>query len=663
MPLKTKWNQHQFLSKQIGIPGTLEASARGVLLEGIDRTYFKSYQVTEFPEEWHLSLGGELLGDFSEASYRMRSPFFLQYGIFFLPQGKEIADLKAKNTLLRKQFAIQGIFRKNPHLCRESQEHDFAFQLLRAGEKFVRTRFQVGIFGREAAFPDTESAALALFQKHGFTLEETRFFHLDDLFAALPMTWGERGRTLSLKNTRVTKTTLTPEVAHFIPIMGEWKGNSKDRSGLILIGRRGQLAFFDLFAVGGNMNAAICGRSGKGKSFFIAALIHSLLAKGGRVLMLDLGRSFENICTLLGGQYIHFQRKSNLQLNPFALCKGDLGDGEDLEVSLKMLSSVITTMAMPADSIHRVQESILDACVLQAWQDKKSHATIDDVIENLKAKAYSSDEMTANVEGLIERLHKYTTKGIYRHFFYGENKVNLHSAFVVMETEELTNLPDLESVIHQIFSFLIAEEVMLGDRSQQTLVGIDEAGVQLKKPSMERLAEGLARRLRKYQAALIVGTQGLGDFWASPGAEAIFDNSDWLIMVGCDSKELQMIKEKNILPVNPEIETMLTQLKKENGYFGECFISHKDTGFYALEQLHPNPFEALSFSPKADDFVPVVDLNKAGVPLEEAIDIAAQIKKQGLPFKETVQAIIHKKRKGLTTKQALSAYNLGGHDA
>lgn len=654
LPPKTRWNPYQFLSEQIGTPGTLLAHPKGVFLDGKKQTCFKSYQATELPEAWNLSLGGELLGDFHDASYRMRSPFFLQYGIFFLPQRLEIADLKAKNALLRKQFALRGIFRKNPHLAREATEHEKAFQLIHTGEKFVRTRFVLGLFDLKSHFAASASIAENLFRKHGFTLEETHFFHLDDLFAALPMTWAERGRAAALKRTRVTKTTLTPEVAHFLPIMGEWKGNSQDGSGLILLGRRGQLASFDFFAASGNMNVAICGRSGKGKSFFMAAVIHSLLTKGGRVLMLDLGRSFENVCFLLGGQYLRFQRQSHLALNPFSLCKGSFGDDDDLEVSLNMLSSVITTMAMPLQAIDPVQESILEACVLKAWEERKQHATIDDVIRHLKIKSYLSDAMKANVEGLIERLQKYTTHGVYRHFFYGTNKVNLKSAFVVIETEELSNLPDLEAVIHQIFSFLIAEEVMLGKRTQPTLVCIDEAGIQLKKPSMEKSAESFARRLRKYEAALMIGTQGLGDFWTSSGAEAIFDNSDWLIMMGCDSKELQMIKEKKILDINPEIEAMLKTLKKENGRFGECFIYHKDTGFYALMQLRPNPFEALSFSPKAKDFSPVVALKEAGISILQAIEIAVQIKKKHLPLEATVQKIIARKQQGDSLEKILS---------
>ena len=38
-------------------------------------------------------------------------------------------------------------------------------------------------------------------------------------------------------------------------------------------------------------------------------------------------------------------------------------------------------MAMPIDAIDPVQESILEACVFKAWQDKNTNATVDDVID------------------------------------------------------------------------------------------------------------------------------------------------------------------------------------------------------------------------------------------------------------------------------------------
>ena len=61
---------------------------------------------------------------------------------------------------LRKQFAIQGIFRKNPHIARESGEHDFAFELLRAGEKFVQNAIPSRSFlVQKRPFLETESAA------------------------------------------------------------------------------------------------------------------------------------------------------------------------------------------------------------------------------------------------------------------------------------------------------------------------------------------------------------------------------------------------------------------------------------------------------------------------------------------------------------------------
>ena len=55
----------------------------------------------------------------------------------------------------------------------------------------------------------------------------------------------------------------------------------------------------------------------------------SQLGQGGRVFVLDLGRSFEKLCHLLDGEYLIFSSGSKLNLNPFYLLQ-DNGDIESL---------------------------------------------------------------------------------------------------------------------------------------------------------------------------------------------------------------------------------------------------------------------------------------------------------------------------------------------
>ncbi|MBF5059058.1 hypothetical protein NEPTK9_000563 [Candidatus Neptunochlamydia vexilliferae] len=633
---------HSFLNEEVGALGALEIEPKGLSLHSEGETYFKMYQTLDLPEEWELPFNSELLGDFLDHSYRIPTPFFIHYGIHYPTQRKEELSLRSKSALLKQQFRLAGVFKKNPHLMRESEEHDFVFQSLNSGEKFVKTRFNIGLYGSLEKFPDAESTLVALYQKYGFKLQETNFFHLDDLIRSLPMGWGETPNLEGIKKTRKTKTTLTEETARFAPIVSEWKGNSTQ--GMPLIGRRGQMAFWDPFTSASNYNGVVIGASGSGKTVFLAELMLNQMAIGGRVFVLDLGRSFEKLCHLLDGQYLFFTKESNLNLNPFALIQTD-GDMEALDAALNMVSSIIATMAMPMEKIDGDRVNILNKCVREAWRLKGKKATVDDIITILKAIHYDSELMKGATESLIDRLQRYSSTGEYKNFFYGENQVHFDSNFVVIETEELKNMGDLQAVILQIFSLMISTEVFMGDREKRSLICIDEAWDLLKSPQMEGFIESMARRLRKYNGSLFVGTQGLKDFECSPGAAAAFKNSNWLIMLGRDSDSLNVIREKKIFELSNGVEQMLNSLRKGDGY-SEAFIYDKGYGSFSLSQLRLDPFSLLLFSTKPEEFGPVMELKKQGFSIEEAIEWMLEnkqkvnyLRSRGLSIEQTIKQL------------------------
>ena len=642
-PAPKSISSQNFLNDEVGSMGALELSPKGVVLHGEGETYFKMFQALELPEEWSLPFNSELIGDFLDSSYRIPSPFFIHYGIHYPIQRKEELNLHSKAVLLKQQFRLSGIFRKNPHLLRESEEHDLVFRSLLSGEKFVRTRLNIGLYGSLEKFADAESILVALYQKYGFKLQETNFFHLDDLIRSLPMSWGELPKLEEIRKTRKTKTTLTEETSRFVPMVSEWKGNSID--GMPLVGRRGQMAFWDPFVSANNYNGVVIGASGSGKTVFLAELMLNQMAVGGRVFVLDLGRSFEKLCHLLDGQYLFFTKDSNLNLNPFSLLRTD-GDVETLDASLNMVSSIIATMAMPMEKIDGDRSNILNKCVREAWRLKGGKATIDDVIAILETIKYDSELMKGATESLIDRLQRYSSKGEYKNFFYGEKKVNFENNFVVIETEELKNMGDLQAVILQIFSLMISSEVFMGDREKRSLICIDEAWDLLKSPQMEGFIESMARRLRKYNGALFVGTQGLKDFEFSPGAAAAFKNSNFLVMLGRDSDSLNVIREKKIFELSSGVEQMLNSLRKGDGY-SEAFIYDKGYGSFSLSQLRLDPFSLLLFSTKPEEFGPVIELKKQGLSIEEAIEWMLEnkekvkhLRSQGFPLEATIRKLL-----------------------
>ena len=84
-------------------------------------------------------------------------------------------------------------------------------------------------------------------------------------------------------------------------------------------GRKGQLIQFCPFDnTSGNYNVTVVGPSGAGKSVFMQELMSSTIGLGGRVFVLDVGRSFEKTCYMLNGQYIQFSSNIDICMNPFS---------------------------------------------------------------------------------------------------------------------------------------------------------------------------------------------------------------------------------------------------------------------------------------------------------------------------------------------------------
>lgn len=413
---------------------------------------------------------------------------------------------------------------------------------------------------------------------------------------------------------------------------------------MILTGRRGQICAWDPFETDGNLNAVIVGPSGSGKSVFMQELIFSHLGQGGKVYVLDLGRSFEKLCHILEGQHLEFSEKNQLNLNPFNLIKEE--DSEGINVALDMVSSIIATMAMPSHRIDKERSDIISRLVKQSWERNGKKSSIDDIIELLTQAEFRSELMIGAVESLKEGLKKFTKEGVYSGYFYGIHSVDFTKDLVVIETEELKNMPDLQAVILQIFTMTISNQILMGDREKKSLICIDEAWDLLKSPQMEGFIETLARRLRKYNGALVIGTQSLKDFERSHGARAAFNNSNWLLILGKDNESINTIKKENLIPMDEFKEIALGSLRMETGKYSEVFIYHKGNGFFAVNQLRLDPFSAMLYSTKAEEFLAVQELKKEGYSVREALEWLLEHKRDlkrlsdnGLKVKEAIASI------------------------
>jgi conjugal transfer ATP-binding protein TraC len=339
-------------------------------------------------------------------------------------------------------------------------------------------------------------------------------------------------------------------------------------------------------------------------------LMTSTLGQGGRVFVLDVGRSFEKTCLLLQGQFIEFTTKIPLSLNPFSSLKGQ--DVDEVEDSLSMLKSILCTMAAPNLGVDDLEASYLEQAMRETWRQFQEQTTIT------KIAKWLSDHSDKKANELGVMLYPYTETGVYGRFFVGEATVDFHKPLVVLELEELKERKDLQSVIVQMVVVHITNQMFLGDRQTPFMIVFDEAWDMLRGSKSGVFVETLARRLRKYNGSLVVGTQSVNDFYQSPGAQAAYENSDWLCLLSQKPESINSLKENQRVNMNNLMEETLKSVHTKGGEYAECMI-YGPHG-YAVTRLVLDQFSKILYSTKASEYAAVKRLVDQGWSMEAAVE-------------------------------------------
>ena len=618
-PSTKEWHAYDAIHQQIPDIGmNLQIEPEGLCL-GEGKTTIRTYSVARSPRYWSLHAMGELIGNTERDLLRLKVPFIIHYGMTIGDQRQIESSHQKRNMWLEKQ-AHSRIGRNLPTIKAQYKELEFVREQTAKGERYVQSQLTAILLAPTDQLIAQEHILKSLFLSKQWELKGDDYIHLQQFLSTLPMMWGE-GMPHDLGYHRRLKTTLTSESANLLPLQGEWKGNST--TGMPLVGRRGQLFFWDPFATdAGNYNVSVIGRSGSGKSVFMQELVMNALSLGGQVFIIDVGRSFEKTVKLLGGTYIEFTARSTIGLNPFSTIPTH--NPEETADALAMLRSVVSLMAAPKEGTNDLETAFIERSLSEAWQAQGQQATITDVASALKAM----DSPIA--QSLGAKLYPYTREGSYGRFFEGPATVNLNQAMVVVELEELKERKDLQSVILQLIILQIINRLYMGDRKTRSYLVLDEAWDLLRARQAGEFIETAARRFRKYKGSLVVGTQSVHDFYSTPGAQAAFDNSDWLCMLSQKKESIDQLKKMDRIALDEVMEAELHSLKTVGGEYAEIMI--KGPHGYAIGRLALDPFSNLLYSTKAEEFTAVYEAMKHGATLIEAIDHLSSASKQQLPL-------------------------------
>lgn len=608
-PSKQEWNPYDSLSSQLANPEyCLRVFKDKLQFENLDEKWeARCLSIKDYPSsmaQWKMT---DSIGQLFNNSLQIPCSFVTSLSVRVVDHSKSAMQSQLK-YLNKEKSAKSPLSKFMPLIVKEFQDWSFVRDRLAEGDRLVQTHFQVVLFSKESEAGAHERKIRDLYRANGWRLKKTAYLQLQSFLSMLPMMMSE-GLFHDMNVLGRLRTMTASNAANIAPLQGEWKGSKTPR--LILPGRRGQIATFSPFDnAEGNYNIAIAAASGRGKSVFTQEYIVSLVGSGGRVWVIDIGRSYEKTCNMLNGSFIEFSTDSSISLNPFTHIK-------DFDASLTLLKPLLAAMAHPTSRASDEEITFLEKGLKAAWQEAGNKATITTVANWLE------NQDSATCKSLSHLLYSYTSDGMYGRYFEGESNVDLSNQFVVLELQELKTKKDLQRIVMLVLMYHISEVMYLGERKQNKSCIIDEAWDLFggDNDGAAQFIETGYRTARRYNANFLTIVQSVNDYFKNSTTIATFENSDTKIILGQTSEAIDQLKKSERLSMDPFTERLLKSLRKTDEY-SECVII-TPSGI-SVHRIILDPYVRILFTSKGEEFEAVKMLQIGGLSLTKAVDQVAR---------------------------------------
>lgn len=571
----------------------------------------RHFGVRAFPRRWAPWESSRLIGDLFVDKLRLPCPTATILCLHYPDDdaASTRAGFKAVRTVsLRDSKGAKFM----PTIGEQAQEWQHVQEKLKEGQKLVQLFYGVTTFSPMGEGDRHERVVKSVYRAAGWDLIDERFLQIQGLLAALPLTLAD-GLAEDMKRMKRWRTHLTSTAASMAPIQGEYLGG--DTPHCLFVGRRGQPFFWSPFENrSGNHNVGIIGKSGSGKSVLLQELCAALVGAKAKVVVIDDGRSFQNSAILQGGEVVEFTMASGFRLNPFTMIDADLAAAQEdyLLDCMSMVKSIVGQMARFLGSLSDTERGLIDAAVNKVWRTMGPDGSIDAVADELARR----EEFIA--KDLALSLQPYMQEGTFGRFFAGKSSFSFSSDFTVFELSDLSGREELRAVVLTAIMFMTQQMMTRVPRSVPKMLLIDEAWQLLRGGSMSSFVETYARTCRKYGGALVTATQSVNDFYKSDGARAALENSDWMLVLQQKPETVGEIASSGRIEMDEMTRRIIHSLTRNGTEYSEVFIKGPET--QALGRLVLDRFSAKAYSSSPADFAAILDMQAAGLSVEEAVE-------------------------------------------
>lgn len=569
------------------------------------------FTIANYPDAFHISNVGELVGDKFEISKQITCPFSIVVKVIKEDFMKMKRNVNVKGGISQKQ-SIGALSYFFPSVSMRAEEYRYAMSALEKNKMLAKGFYSIILYAKDNSELERATRQLETIYIHkGFHLHMEKEMNLANFLVSFPLSYrpilcggeslnGDRRNFL-----RREYTAFTNNFASLSPVEAEWKGTRTPT--LIFFGRKGQIMKIDLFDSQTGYNGLIVGETGGGKSFLANELIMNYLSQGAKVWVVEIGRSYERTCQFAGGKTIVFREDSSWDLNPFSSVVEV--DSEEFSFMVPIFSKMASPSREPTD----IEKSFIEQAVRGAWETNGPNASVEDVRKVLET---FND---TRAKDLASMLYPWSPKGRFGRFFAGNQPLEMEgSSFLFMDLEGLKDKKEVLAVILLLLLYRIKREVYFGSPALRKIVLLDEAWDLLNDPMTANFMEHGYRRFRKYFSSIIIVLQGLNDLYNNPHGRTIAENSAFRFFLPQRPESIEMLQREAKLDVGEYELKLIKDLRTVPRKFSEIYI--QASGFGGdIGRLIVDPFTYMLYTTKPDERAYVDKLIESGLSVRDAI--------------------------------------------
>lgn len=351
--------------------------------------------------------------------------------------------------------------------------------------------------------------------------------------------------------------------------------------------------FLDQFVLTKNRtghNMSVIGTTGSGKSYLLKLLITNEFARGTKLFLFDIENELEKLTKRCGGEYIDLSSKS--LINPLQVRYMSTDDDEETSILGKHLGFLENFFITVFEKISEKELVVLLDLVEKFYETKgitkkttleefekmspKDYPIFSDLYaylleEQKKNKEKELEKILTNIEVLLKRL----VSGQDGNLYNGITTIDLSNNLVVFNLQELMFNSSRRLINTQMINLLtyLSNEIVDNkkkndkkNKKQNILIVVDEfhTFIDEDNPTLLKYFGQIARRLRKYNAGIIVATQQPTDLTNSNGilrhASSLFGNCQYQITGMLKDNDIQAVEK--IYSSNPLTETQKAFLSR-----------------------------------------------------------------------------------------------------